>query len=254
MKKVLFVANIAVLAGCAQTPTPQQLEVQTRSIEQLQSHYLELVSTLHRMENDIHAKSSQIDSLNVQINRLSQQIEDQHQQENEQSDTDIEPLIVEVEEPMETNTAVVTTNRDVITLGAVERISLRGVEQSFDARVDTGATTSSIDAQNIKEFERNGKKWVKFHISDLVDEQGELLWLEVPVLRYANVRQVNSEEAQKRPVVLLTMQLGELREKVEFTLTDRSQMVHSVLLGREFLKDIALVDVSREYVQSKSES
>lgn len=42
-----------------------------------------------------------------------------------------------------------------------------------------------------------------------------------------------------------------MTEKAEFTLKDRSDMTFPVLLGREFLKDIAVVDVAREYIQPK---
>lgn len=34
-------------------------------------------------------------------------------------------------------------------------------------------------------------------------------------------------------------------KKAQFTLADRSQMDYPVLLGREFFKDIALVDVGK---------
>jgi hypothetical protein len=44
--------------------------------------------------------------------------------------------------------------------------------------------------------------------------------------------------------------LGPLRQQTEFTLADRSEMTHPMLLGREFLQDIALVDVSKTYLLS----
>ncbi|ORT50065.1 hypothetical protein ST37_09105 [Vibrio sp. qd031] len=250
MKKVLSVATVLLLLGCTQTPTKQQFEVQTRSIEQMQSNYLELVTILHRMENDLSVKSSQIYQMHQQIESLSAEIQKQQQIHQKQMVVK-EPEIVYVVAEAPTNTQ---TPRDVVVIGAVETVSLAGIEQNFDARVDTGATTSSIDAQNIKEFERNGKKWVKFHISENENEQGDKLWVEVPIIRYASVRQVNTPDVQKRPVVSIPVQLGNLRENVEFTLTDRSHMDHSVLLGREFLKDIAIVDVSKEHIYSQTDS
>ncbi|GAM71860.1 hypothetical protein JCM19236_1485 [Vibrio sp. JCM 19236] len=52
-------------------------------------------------------------------------------------------------------------------------------------------------------------------------------------------------------MIELWIKLGDIREKAQFTLADRSHMTHAVLLGREFIKDIALVDVSKTYVQTK---
>jgi hypothetical protein len=157
MKKVLSVATVLFLLGCAQTPTKQQFEIQTRSIEQMQTNYLELVTILHRMENDLSVKSSQIYQMHQQIESLSSEIQKQQQIQRKQMVVK-EPEIVYVVAEAPTNNE---PPRDVVVLGAVETVSLSGIEQNFDARVDTGATTSSIDAQNIKEFERNGKKWVK---------------------------------------------------------------------------------------------
>ncbi len=70
----------------------------------------------------------------------------------------------------------------------------------------------------------------------------------LPVERWAKVRQASSEE-EVRPVVISWVELGDIREKTEFTLTDRTQMDFPVILGRNFFKDIAIVDVGQEYVQ-----
>ena len=59
------------------------------------------------------------------------------------------------------------------------------------------------------------------------------------------------DDLDRRPVVRLTVRIGDMTEKAEFTLKDRSDMTFPVLLGREFLKDIAVVDVAREYIQPK---
>jgi len=51
--------------------------------------------------------------------------------------------------------------------------------------------------------------------------------------------------------VRLSMRVGDLNEKVLFTLTDRSKMEYPVMLGRSFIKDIAVVDVARTHMQPK---
>lgn len=134
-------------------------------------------------------------------------------------------------------------------VGETESIWLDSVNDSFAARIDTGATTSSLSAQDITVFERDGNPWVSFNMAhEGVDEQ---LQVETPLVRYVRIRQASADTIERRPVVELNLRLGRLSEKTEFTLTDRSQMTYSVLLGREFLKDIAVVDIARQNVQGK---
>ena len=51
---------------------------------------------------------------------------------------------------------------DKYIIGEVELVQVVPVGVTKKARIDTGATTTSIDAQDIVLFERDGKKWVKF--------------------------------------------------------------------------------------------
>ncbi|MGO1247079.1 MAG: ATP-dependent zinc protease family protein [Oceanisphaera sp.] len=134
-------------------------------------------------------------------------------------------------------------------VGETETIWLDSINDSFAARIDTGATTSSLSAQDITVFERDGNPWVSFNMAhEGVDEK---LQIETPLVRYVRIRQASADDIERRPVVELNIRLGRLSEKTEFTLTDRSQMTYSVLLGREFLKDIAVVDIARKNVQGK---
>ena len=136
-----------------------------------------------------------------------------------------------------------------LVVGETEQVWLDIVNDDFVARIDTGATTSSLSAQDITVFERDGKPWVSFNMAhEGVDEK---LQVETPLVRYVRIRQASAEDIERRPVVELTMRLGRFAQKTEFTLTDRSQMTYSVLLGREFLKDIAVVDIARQNVQGK---
>ena len=134
-------------------------------------------------------------------------------------------------------------------VGEAEWLWVDAANDAFQARVDTGATTSSISAQEITIFERNGKNWVRFYLS----HQGldDKIQIEAPLVHHVRVRQASADDLDRRPVVRLAVRLGDMTEKAEFTLKDRSDMTFPVLLGREFLKDIAVVDVAREYIQSK---
>jgi len=133
-------------------------------------------------------------------------------------------------------------------LGEQEWVYVTGLKQSFKARIDTGATTSSVSAVDVLPFERDGKDWVKFRIAhdDVKSKEFAL-----PVERWVDIRQSNADGTQRRAVVMAWIEIGGVKEKTEFTLTDRSHLTFPVLLGRSFFKDIALVDVSRKYIQDK---
>lgn len=138
--------------------------------------------------------------------------------------------------------------QEKLVFGRLERVEVRGLEGGLKARVDTGATTSSLHAQNVTEFERDGERWVRFETFDRDDKPVEL---EAPVARYIRIRQASSEELDRRPVVKLPIRLGRIEESTEFSLTDRDDMLYPMLLGRSFFMDIAVVDVSRKFVETK---
>jgi hypothetical protein len=72
----------------------------------------------------------------------------------------------------------------------------------------------------------------------------EMITLERRMVREALVVQSNSEEPERRPVIRLGIQLGPVRQLAEFTLSDRSHLDHQMLVGRNILRDVMLVDVS----------
>ncbi|GAD89403.1 MULTISPECIES: ATP-dependent zinc protease [Vibrio] len=134
-------------------------------------------------------------------------------------------------------------------LGEREWIYFPEFKATVKARIDSGATTSSLSAVEIKQFERDGEQWVKFKPS----HNGKIgKEISLPVVRFAKIKQSSTEDTDKRPVVAVWIQISDLKEKTEFTLVDRSHLDFPVLLGRSFVRDVAIVDVSRRYVQPKA--
>lgn len=133
-------------------------------------------------------------------------------------------------------------------LGEEEWVFVPGLKEAFKARVDTGATTSSISATDIVPFERDGKDWVKFKIEhDGIKSQE----VSLPVERWVKIKQSSAEGTQRRAVIVANIQIGDLKDKTEFTLADRTHLKYPLLLGRSFFRDVAVVDVSKKYVQDK---
>ncbi|UZJ43636.1 ATP-dependent zinc protease [Marinimicrobium sp. C6131] len=131
-------------------------------------------------------------------------------------------------------------------VGAKERVLLTDLGIVLQSRVDTGATTSSMDARDIEIFERNGEEWVRFKIHD--PDLDQLVELERPRSRKVRIIQASSEDVEKRPVVEMRITMGSLTQTAEFTLSDRSHMEFPLLIGRNVLRDVMLVDVARDNI------
>ncbi|KXO07736.1 hypothetical protein AKG98_2204 [Moritella sp. JT01] len=139
---------------------------------------------------------------------------------------------------------------DKLVIGSEELVLLSDLQNKYKARIDTGATTSSLNATDIIEFERDGKKWVRFNFSQAIDNETQII--EAKIARTILIRQANNSESTRRTIIELPVQLGDIKMLTEFTLADRSHMTFPVLLGRTFLKDIVMVDVARTYTLAGS--
>jgi hypothetical protein len=138
--------------------------------------------------------------------------------------------------------ATVEVQPQKLIVGRRENVWVEDLQLALPARVDTGAETASLDARNIVPFERDGKAWVRFDIRDPKNE--ETLTLERRMVREALVVQASSDEPERRPVIELGIQMGSVRQLAEFTLSDRSHLDYQMLVGRNVLRDVMLVDVS----------
>lgn len=131
-------------------------------------------------------------------------------------------------------------------VGEIEQVHLSPLDLLFNARIDTGATTSSFDARNIQRFERDGSRWVRFDTAH--PETGEDVTFERPVVRRVRVSQAISDDFERRPVVEFRFTLGGISHTAEFTLSDRSHLEFPVLIGRNILRDQMVVDVSKQNI------
>ncbi|MGI9206280.1 MAG: ATP-dependent zinc protease family protein [Woeseiaceae bacterium] len=141
-------------------------------------------------------------------------------------------------------------NKEVI--GAIEWLYLEPPGRHYRARIDSGAETSSLSASSIVEFERDSDDWVRFTFQHNPEE--EPIELELPVKRVILIRQPSTIQAERRVVVEIDIRLGEELQTTEFALTDRSHMTYPMLLGRAFLMDIYVLDVSRSYIHERYEA
>lgn len=117
------------------------------------------------------------------------------------------------------------------------------------AKLDTGAKTASLSAQDLKIFTKKKEKWVRFQL-----ENGKKYY-EFPIKRMSRIKNRsgeidssddgNSSTYSERPVIELELCLGDQRKKLEVNLTDRSRFKFQFLIGRIGLMKLkAIVDPS----------
>ena len=128
-------------------------------------------------------------------------------------------------------------------IGAIEPFYILPMKSAFIARIDTGATTSSIDVQNLKKFERDGEKWVSFDIVN--STSNESYHFEKPVVKNVKIKRIEQEE--HRVKVMLDIKIGGQKIKTEFTLAERHDFEYQGLIGRSLLSGRFIVDTSLSY-------
>lgn len=123
-------------------------------------------------------------------------------------------------------------------------------EQKMPAKLDTGALTSSIHAEEKKLFERDGKKWVRFIATDPRNKDSKRIRVEAPLVRIARIKEPGGE-SEEREVVRLSFKIGDRKMLADFTLNNRVNMLSPILIGRKTICELGWVDPSRAYLADK---
>ncbi len=125
-----------------------------------------------------------------------------------------------------------------ITIGRIENVILLPWGIKLPARIDTGATTSSLDARELH-VEGN---MVEFRLPEKYGSSR----LNLPILDWHHVRSPSSR--QRRPVVEVELCIGPRKIRTRVNLTDRSMVKYPLILGRKILKEGFVVDVKRSKI------
>jgi hypothetical protein len=128
-----------------------------------------------------------------------------------------------------------------------EWVKIGDLELKLAAKLDTGALTSSIHAEEKELFERDGKKWVRFIVTDPGEKNSPRNRIEAPLVRIAHIKEPGGK-SEAREVVRLNFTIGERKLRADFTLNNRSNMLSPVLIGRSTIKELGWVDPSRAYL------
>ncbi len=129
-------------------------------------------------------------------------------------------------------------------VGRVEWLWLPGVQRYFASQVNTALDESLIYADEIMRFEREGEPWLRFNVE-------RLNWsseIEARVTAHKRFSYPGTMQVIKAPVVSIPIELSSYNNAIEFLVVERKKTYPQFVVGRNFLTDIAVVDVSQKYI------
>lgn len=151
-------------------------------------------------------------------------------------------------------TAIIPQPEGLRVVGATTQAVVAGTDVAFDARVDTGASVTSVhcppSAISIPDEAPDGADNVgKVATVKLVGNEGRELELECQIEGFLGIR--NAEYRESRYQVRIPLIIDGVRRDSIVTLNDRSTMRYKLLIGRDLLRDSFVVDVSIDSLEPR---
>lgn len=116
--------------------------------------------------------------------------------------------------------------------------------KNLDAKIDTGAKTSSIHVENITHPKEG---MVSFDVILHRKKTDQRVSVTCPIKRETIIKSSNGQK-RERIVVETLVSLGGISKQIEITITCRKRMLRRMLIGRTALEGDFLVDVSQRHL------
>ena len=237
MLRYVLAATLVYLAGCTTVPEHVHQRPNETIVVKESPELIELINTLLEVQKDTTEDVKvELERTRATLSKISQAKPNDGEQ-------------AQINAPKSISKWEWLESEGKILVGSVEQIMLSNENIRYGARIDTGATSSSIDARDVTRFERDGDRWVRFKLFNAGEFVAEI---ERPVIRWVRVFQSDNQDGSRRPVVEMAYELGEFKDTAEFTLTDRSHLEYPVLIGRNIITDRMLVDVSDSFIHGNN--
>ncbi|SHG46587.1 Uncharacterized conserved protein [Fodinibius roseus] len=144
-----------------------------------------------------------------------------------------------------------SNKRSLATIGRLEPIDFPEWDiVNIDAKIDTGAYTSSLHCHRIESFEKDGKPYVRFNLLDPSHEIYNDKLFKLPVYSTKTIKSSNGT-TEKRFIIKTVIRVLDRELEAELSLTNRSEMRYPVLIGRKLISGHFLVDPSKKYLTKK---
>ena len=133
-------------------------------------------------------------------------------------------------------------------IGRVETISILDLELfDLDAKIDTGAYSNSLHCDDIFVDEDN---FVHFKLLDKIHPSYHGRKIKLPLYKTKSVKSSNGI-VQIRASIQVRVKFAGKTYKTLVSLTSRSDMKYPMLIGRKFLQNRFLVDVSKKNLSTQ---
>ncbi len=119
---------------------------------------------------------------------------------------------------------------------------------SIKAKIDTGARSCALHAEEIETFDKKGYLHVRFRPPYPGEELGPVI--EAPLIDIRKIRSSNGIETE-RPVVRTHLKIGEHIFETDLTLINRDIMGFKMLIGRLALRKFFYVDSAKSFLLGK---
>ena len=116
------------------------------------------------------------------------------------------------------------------------------------ARIDSGARTSALHADNIHIYTARGEKWVRFDINPIQKDRKITVHCRAPLIDEREVKSSNGH-TERRPVIEAAVRIGSITQTIQLTLTNRDALGYRMLLGREAMQGRMLIDPEKSFTQ-----
>ena len=133
----------------------------------------------------------------------------------------------------------------LLTIGDLENVSIMPEGLGLEAVINTSVETSMLGVIEQAMFSQQGKRWVRFVLKD--PETQKRIQFKRPLSRVARIKGLNGK-AQDKLVITLQIKMGELDLEREFVLVDGKHFDYSVVIGKNYIFDKALVDVRQPFL------
>ncbi|WP_108835759.1 30S ribosomal protein S6--L-glutamate ligase [Tateyamaria sp. Alg231-49] len=140
---------------------------------------------------------------------------------------------------------------DTLNFGWEEWVALPDLGlPALKAKIDTGARTSALHANNIEVFGPASKPKVRFNVFPVAGMDTVDITCSAPIKDRREVTSSNGE-TELRYVIETPLAVGGQVWPIEVTLTDRSSMSARMLLGRQALQDHITITASEKRLQTE---